>query len=256
MLNRKLFLVVGLLILTGAACSPAPALTQSVEQLDVSEASTLVIQVFQTPTLDPFVLGEHHVASGETLACIGRGYHVLPEAIARFNRIDQAAELQTGQVLKIPAISWANMPDGPVCPPQFIAMNWDMGATKQAQSVTMPTERSPSIHTATMQATIERTATKQIQSVKTPTKSIKVKTPLVFDDPTAADSPAIQVIPGATNPPIQCCPTCLVACTELPPIIIELPSETPQPPPPAATSVIIITPINPPGPPMPTFTLP
>ena len=70
-----------------------------------------------TPTTA--TLGEHIVRAGETLLCIGRGYGVLPEAIAAANAITVNARLSVGVRLLIPAVQWTNISAGPVCPPQF-----------------------------------------------------------------------------------------------------------------------------------------
>ena len=65
------------------------------------------------------ILGQHIVQKGETLYCIGRGYGVVPSAIAEANGLSAFALLSIGQVLKIPAVQWSPIPPGPVCAPQF-----------------------------------------------------------------------------------------------------------------------------------------
>ncbi len=65
------------------------------------------------------ILGQHIVQKGETLYCIGRGYGVVPSAIAEANGLSAFAFLSVGQVLKIPAVQWSPIPPGPVCKPQF-----------------------------------------------------------------------------------------------------------------------------------------
>ncbi len=65
------------------------------------------------------VVGEHVVQKGETLYCLGRGYGVVPSAIAAANGLSAFAHLLVGQVLKIPAVQWVGIPPGPVCVPQF-----------------------------------------------------------------------------------------------------------------------------------------
>ena len=65
------------------------------------------------------LIGQHVVRAGETQYCIGRGYGVLPSAIARANGLSGFARLFVGQVLSIPAVPWTNVPLGPVCAPQF-----------------------------------------------------------------------------------------------------------------------------------------
>ncbi len=64
-------------------------------------------------------LGTHVVRAGETLFCIGRGYGVLPNAIAAANNFAPADALRLGQNLIIPAVPWTDISPGPVCPPQF-----------------------------------------------------------------------------------------------------------------------------------------
>ncbi len=65
------------------------------------------------------VVGEHIVQKGETLYCLGRGYGVVPSAIAAANGLSANARLSIGQVLLIPAVQWVSIPPGPVCVPQF-----------------------------------------------------------------------------------------------------------------------------------------
>ena len=57
-------------------------------------------------------LGSHTVQAGETLDCIGRAYSVDPNAIAQVNGTSTPAQ---GQVLKIPAVPWFNIPAGTTC---------------------------------------------------------------------------------------------------------------------------------------------
>ncbi len=64
-------------------------------------------------------LGQHQVRPGESLYCIGRGYGVAPWAIAQANGLAVLAHVFVGQVLTIPAVTWTNIPPGPVCAPQF-----------------------------------------------------------------------------------------------------------------------------------------
>ncbi len=79
-----------------------------------------------TETLVPVTLtpgftrmGVHTVRAGETLFCLGRGYGVLPGAIAAANALDPAVPLSIGQRLDIPAAPWTPISAGPVCGPQF-----------------------------------------------------------------------------------------------------------------------------------------
>jgi LysM repeat protein len=62
-------------------------------------------------------LGSHTVQANETLDCIARAYSVDPNAIAQVNGTSTPAQ---GQVLKIPAVPWFNIPaGGTACPTQF-----------------------------------------------------------------------------------------------------------------------------------------
>jgi len=76
-----------------------------------------------TPTVSPTtstpILGQHIVRGGETLFCIGRGYGVLPSAIAQANGLAAPYTLSPGQALGIPAVRWYGIPSGPVCARQF-----------------------------------------------------------------------------------------------------------------------------------------
>lgn len=72
-----------------------------------------------SPTATTAPLGTHTVRSGENLLCIGRGYGVLPEAIAAANNLAVNARLSVGSTLVIPAVPWTNISNGPVCQPQF-----------------------------------------------------------------------------------------------------------------------------------------
>ncbi len=82
-----------------------------------------------TPTPGGGTPGRHVVRAGETLFCIGRGYGVLPWAIASTNGIRSPYRLFVGQVLTIPNVPWTSIPAGPVCPRQF-------GGTPPAVTVT------------------------------------------------------------------------------------------------------------------------
>ena len=83
-------------------------------------ASILLTAASPLPDVTPGnIIGQHVVARGETLYCIGRGYAILPSAIAKVNSLSGSSILSIGQVLNIPAARWANVPAGPVCTPQF-----------------------------------------------------------------------------------------------------------------------------------------
>ncbi|MCC7361350.1 MAG: FecR domain-containing protein [Anaerolineales bacterium] len=85
------------------------------------------LPVFQaTVTPRPFtplpaapIMGYHTVLGGETIFCIGRGYGVLPGAIAQANNLPATFNVRAGQVLAIPQVQWGNISPGPVCAPQF-----------------------------------------------------------------------------------------------------------------------------------------
>jgi LysM repeat protein len=72
-----------------------------------------------TPLPPAPIIGQHIVQSGETMFCIARAYGVLPAAIAQANGVSQNLVILPGQVLRIPAVQWINIADGPVCAPQF-----------------------------------------------------------------------------------------------------------------------------------------
>ncbi|MBL8046399.1 MAG: FecR domain-containing protein, partial [Anaerolineales bacterium] len=97
----------------------------------VAATATLVLPTATgTPTFTPLpptltftpaftILGQHTVRGGETLFCIGRGYGVLPSAIAAANGFAPSTALRTNQVLNIPAVQWTNISAGPSCLTQF-----------------------------------------------------------------------------------------------------------------------------------------
>jgi LysM repeat protein len=115
-----------------ATDTPSPSATHTPRPsptLTPSSAPTVTGSPTETPlhtatpipaTIPPVaILGQHTVRAGETLFCIGRGYGVLPEAIALVNGLVAPFNLAVDQVLKIPAVRWTDIPPGPVCPPQF-----------------------------------------------------------------------------------------------------------------------------------------
>jgi len=94
--------------------SPAPTVTAPPTETPLLTATPI------PATIPPVaILGQHTVRAGETLFCIGRGYGVLPEAIAQVNSLPAPFNLTPDQVLRIPAVRWENIPPGPACPPQF-----------------------------------------------------------------------------------------------------------------------------------------
>ena len=262
--NKKIFLLIGMIILVGNTCTMLPNTTPNpvpVQQTEptpftLEDALTLAHQTIdaEIPVTGLEVLGEHHVAEGETLACIGRGYKVLPEAIASFNQINPASDLEIGQTLEIPAIIWTNISPGPACLKQFDVSEWLAYVDKHSQS------SDTSIQTiATTQAKGSATPTQTATATRTyiyvaPTKTLhKIDTP----KPTPCSQNIQMPCGGATLPPMQCCDTCLVVCTK------EPPPPPPPPPPPQPTATLIpitLVPIDPfpcfPPPCPPTFSLP
>ncbi len=87
------------------------------------------------------VLGTHVVQRGETLYCLGRGYGVLPSAIANANGLSAFAHLKVGQVLDIPDVEWTRIPSGPVCAPQFVSP-YSSATVVTPAPVTTPTPTS------------------------------------------------------------------------------------------------------------------
>jgi hypothetical protein len=89
------------------------------------------------------------VRGGETLFCIGRGYGVLPSAIAAANGFAPATALRAGQVLNIPAVQWTNISAGPSCATQFqspypgLPPGGGITPTTPAPGVTPPTAQAP-----------------------------------------------------------------------------------------------------------------
>jgi hypothetical protein len=72
-----------------------------------------------TATIAFRLIGTHTVRPSETLFCIGRGYGVLPAAIALANSAGLNDTLLPGERLRIPAIQWDGIPAGPTCALQF-----------------------------------------------------------------------------------------------------------------------------------------
>jgi hypothetical protein len=64
-------------------------------------------------------IGYHQLMRGETIYCIGRGYGVLPSAIAEANNLKPDMLIHRGLILRIPRVQWVNIPPGPVCSTQF-----------------------------------------------------------------------------------------------------------------------------------------
>lgn len=271
--KRRLFLSIAMLLFGALACSQLPGgivLTtvtpQPVTILPVISTTvppsivTVIVTATDTPTPPPvidtssiestqpplsteaitpdsvMIMGEHLVLSGHTLSCIGRGYGVLPKAIAEANGIELTSTLFVGQVLKIPAVQWANIPAGPVCPPQFPSAFPGLPTTGTISQPTLQLPDTLSPNDTPIAATF--TATFAPQSTPIP-QSPDTSTPTNPPFPaTPSNTPGI-IHPSDT-------PT-LVAPSLTPTLFSPDPVETT--PPPGPTGV-------PPNPPQPTVLIP
>jgi LysM repeat protein len=108
--------------------SEQPTATSPATSAPATQATAIVpTATFTPPPTNPpannnfQILGTHAVRPGDSLFCIGRGYGVLPSAIASANGIALNTELQTGAALQIPAVRWNNFPAGPTCGGQFVS---------------------------------------------------------------------------------------------------------------------------------------
>ena len=82
-------------------------------------AKTPVPTTQPTSNNSPY-MGQHTVASGETLYMIGRAYGVYPPAIADTNHISDPNSITPGMVLNIPKVRWpGGVPQGPTTKQQF-----------------------------------------------------------------------------------------------------------------------------------------
>ncbi len=130
---------------------PSPTFTPSRAPTTIaSPTATPLLTATPIPaTLPPIaILGLHTVRAGETLFCIGRGYGVLPDAIALVNSLTAPFNLTLDQVLKIPAVRWETIPPGPSCPPQFTpvfpALPPNVGTPTNTPTITLtPTPTCP-----------------------------------------------------------------------------------------------------------------
>ncbi len=103
-----------------ASPTPIPSSTFSAYPAPASAVGfTTVTPVPFTPLPPAPIIGWHTVQAGETIFCIGRGYGVLPAAIAQANALSADLSVAAGRVLQIPAVQWTDIPAGPVCAPQF-----------------------------------------------------------------------------------------------------------------------------------------
>jgi LysM repeat protein len=107
-------------------------------------ASILLTAASPLPDVTPeTIIGQHVVMKGETLYCIGRGYAVLPGAIAKVNGLSGSSILSIGQVLNIPAARWVNVPAGPVCTPQFQSPFTGLAPSSSSPTTSAPTTATP-----------------------------------------------------------------------------------------------------------------
>jgi hypothetical protein len=91
------------------------------------------------------LLGTHRVQTRETFFCIGRGYGVLPAAIALANNRALNSPLTPGERLSIPAIQWDGIPSGPVCPPQFNSPFPGLPASTATSTATFVPSSTPTV---------------------------------------------------------------------------------------------------------------
>ncbi|MBM4424177.1 MAG: LysM peptidoglycan-binding domain-containing protein [Chloroflexi bacterium] len=107
------------IVATLTAAAPAPQAAAPTETSAPAAQATPSPTVAAPPATPVPIIGQHLLIGGETLFCIGRAYGVLPGAIAEANGLGPESFVYPGQVLVIPAAQWFNIPDGPVCNPQF-----------------------------------------------------------------------------------------------------------------------------------------
>lgn len=266
MVHQRLLLAGGALLLFATACSvspaanftetaPAflPATAQPTTPIETGVTDTVLpftsTTLIDTPsasptepsmlisTVPPEIVGEHRVVSGETLSCIGRGYGVLPKAIADANGIDVTTVLNAGQVLKIPRVPWTNMPAGVTCSPQFsppfpTSSVPNPPATTQAPSPTWTSTRTedvPAPPATTETPSPTWTSTKDIVPTATPT------TPTVNIPPT--DTPSLPPAPVTSTPA-----TIHVPPTDTPtfnPSPVGPGADTPMPPIPFPSLIVV-----------------
>ena len=109
------------------------------------------------------ILGTHVVVSGEWIFCIGRAYGVSPWAIVDTNGIWFPYFIFADQALKIPNVTWTNMPAGRVCPAQFTV-------------TTVTTTPTPTPTTAPTSTGTPFTATPTYTPTSTPTAATPTST--------------------------------------------------------------------------------
>lgn len=116
------------------------------------------------------IAGTHIVQQGDTLFCIGRGYGVLPLAIAEANNIFMDTVLAVGQSLLIPAVRWEDMGAGTTCQPQF-----------QPPFAGLPPSTATTVGAATVVAATATTVPPTAAASVTPSPTVAVPTVSVPD---------------------------------------------------------------------------
>jgi LysM repeat protein len=105
---------------TPTTATQTPTVTPvSAQPVAVTATSTSIATATPNATPTFSIIGQHVVKPGETLLCIARGYGILPDAIAQANGLATPFTLNAGQTLRMPAVQWTNISQGPVCATQF-----------------------------------------------------------------------------------------------------------------------------------------
>lgn len=140
------------------------------------------------------VLGKHQVMQNETLSCIGRGYGVVPNAIAEANDMELTDILYPGQTLDVPEVEWLSIPAGPVCVTQFDSPFSGLPITGPyiPQPTSLTSLATPIVTMSSTQSTPEATITDVL-----PTATLSVpNTP----EPTPCHSRVCLSTPSSENP--------------------------------------------------------
>ena len=239
---KKSLFIVSVLCFAIASCIPQATVIVTVEivssltpttqppTIDIMVTDTVPQPTSSTDTTTPIsetIAGEHRVAPGESLLCIGRGYGVLPKAIADINGIDEMSVLNTGQVLKIPRIQWINMPAGPACATQFTP-------PFPGPPVTNTSTQPPPV--ATFTATLRLPSTSTYTDLPIPVSPTLSFTETLQPSPTSTDTDLpITITPSETSKPPTETPSFTPSAT--PHIVTSCPTSTPPPFPITATAL-------------------
>ncbi|MBL8056197.1 MAG: FecR domain-containing protein [Anaerolineales bacterium] len=136
---------------------PAPSDTAPAAEATTpaAEATATALPPSATPTPRPAatavpqptvpLLGQHRVLAGETVYCLARAYGVLPDAIIQVNGLPAPGLVTAGVVLRIPAVRWVNISDGPVCVPQFQSPYPGLPVPTETPAVTPVPAESPTL---------------------------------------------------------------------------------------------------------------